>query len=118
MAKVTSRITIKRDGEVLLNKAGFSFRAGGIQRESVVGDNGVHGFVETIMPARLAGNLTHTEQQSLEQYGSISDATIMVETNSGQAYVMRNAWQTDAPELSTGSGEVGVAYESQPAERL
>lgn len=115
---VTSRITIKRDGEVLLNKEGFTFRPGGIQRESVAGDNSVHGFTETIIPARLTGNLSHKEQQDLTAYGDVADATIVITTNSGQSYVMRNAWQTDAPELNAGSGEVSVAYESEPAEQL
>lgn len=115
---VTSRITIKKDGDVLLNKEGFTFRPGGIERESVAGDNSVHGFTEKIQPAQLSGNLSHTEAQDLTAYGDVSDATIVVTTNTGQAYVMRNAWQTDAPQLDAGSGEVSVAFESEPAEKL
>jgi hypothetical protein len=102
----------------VLNKPGFTFRPGGIQRESVTGDQSVHGYTETIMSAKLSGNLTHTEQQSLEAYGSISNATIVITTNSNQQYVMRNAWQTDAPELNAQSGEVSVSYESAPAEKM
>ena len=115
---ITSRVEIKIDGAVVLNKPGFTFRPGGIQRESVMGDAGVHGYTEVWMPARLAGNLTHTEQQNLEAYGGIKDATIVISTNTNQQYVMRNAWQTDAPELNAQSGEVGVAYESAPAEKM
>lgn len=116
--KITSRITVKVDGDIVLNKPGFTFRAGGMQRETVTGDNGVHGFTETPMGARLAGNLSHTEAQDLLALGEIDNATILVETNTGQQYVMRSAWMTDLPELNTQGGETSVAFESKKAERI
>lgn len=119
MAKpVTSRITVKVDGEIVLNKSGWTFRPGGLQRESVTGDGGVHGYTDEYMPARAAGNLSHTEALDLISLGEITEATILIETNTNQQYVMRQAWLTDLPELNAGEGEVSVAFESEPAERL
>lgn len=117
MTPVTSRVTIKVDGEIILNRSGFTFRKGGVQRETVNGDSGPHGYTEQIMGARLAGNVTASEKSRLDKH-DVADATILVEMNTGESYVMRNAWSTELPELNVGEGQFGVAFESGPAEEM
>lgn len=114
---VTSRITVKANGEILLTRRGFTFRKGGIQRAAVNGDSGLHGYTEEAMGARLTGNVTATEKSELDSY-DVTDATIQIETNTGQTYVMRNAFMTDLPELDTDQGQFGVAFEGPEAEKL
>lgn len=114
---VASRATIKVDGEILLNKNGATFRPGGIERESVAGDSSVHGFTETIQPARLVVNVSATEKSEMDKF-DMTDATIQVEDNAGGAWVMNSAWRTEAPELDYGEGHFGLTFESDVAEKM
>lgn len=114
---ITSRVTIKVDGEIILNRSGFTFRKGGIQRTSVTGDGGVHGYTEEQMPSRLHGNVTDNEKSDIDDH-DIGDATILIETNSGKSYVMSGAWRVDMPEVDIGAGQYSVAFEGPAAERM
>lgn len=119
MAKVTGRITVKADGEILLTRSGWTFNPGGVNRNTIVGDSGVHGYAEETRPCRAAGNLSHTEKLDLvEAAKKWVDVTLLFETDTGQSYVSRGAWLTEPPELTAGEGETSVAFEGPPAERM
>lgn len=118
MAKVTGRVSIKKDGQQLLNRSGWTFNPGGVRRNTQVGDSGVHGHSEETVAPSVSGNVSHTKALDLVELGKDEDVTILFETDTGQSYVLRNAWLVDPPELTAGDGEVSLTYEGMAAERL
>lgn len=118
MAQITGRVTVKVNGEILLNKSGWTLHLGGVNRNVVTGDGGVHGYAEETVAPQCSGNLSHTEALDLEALGAIADATVLFETDTGQAYVLRNAWVTEPPVLTAGEGETSLTFMAISAERL
>ena len=119
MSKVTGRVTLKVNGDILLNKSGWTFNPGGVNRNSVNGDTGVHGFAEETRQSRAAGNITHTEALDLVSASkNWVDVTLLFETDTNQSYVVRGAWLTEPLELTAGEGETSVAFEGPAAEKL
>lgn len=118
MARITSRIKVLVDGDELLNKTGWTFNPGGINRTTVNGDQKTHGYTEEIMNAQVTGDISHTEAQDLVALGDIENATIVIETNSGQSYVIRGAWLTEPGALNTSEGGVTLTFEGPKAERM
>lgn len=117
MKPVTSRATVKVNGEIILNRRGGTFRKGGFPREAVVGDSGWHGHMEgEFVPSQFSCNVTDNEQSEMDQF-DVSDATILIETNSGKSYVMRNAVRTDIPELDLSEGQYNLVLQGPAAEK-
>lgn len=118
MAKVTGRITVKVDGDILLNKSGWTLNTGGVNRNPITGDTGVHGYAEETVAPSISGNISHTDQVDLMTLAAITDATVLFETDTGQSYVMRDAWLENPPELTAGEGETALTFRGMTVERV
>lgn len=117
--KTHSIAYIKVNGELLRTLPGAKLDLGGKVRASVVGASAVHGYSETIKPAMLECEISLTEGYSLEQLRNITDATVTYEADTGQSYVVREAFTTETLNVSAGEGgKVALKMEGQPAEEM
>ncbi len=116
--KYAGRATIRVDAAVLETDSGATLDIGGVMRSTVSGANQVLGYAEAPKPARLECEVFITEGVSLERLRQISAATITFTTDTGQSWVLSNAWLTEPP-VFTQAGEGGKArlvFEAPPAE--
>ena len=110
---------IKIDGELLETNKGAKCSLGGVSRKTIVGNNTVHGYAEEPKESGVECEISIGEGASLDKYRKISDATITFEADTGQTYVIRNAWLTEPPELTDGDGgKVGLKFAGPPAEEM
>ena len=110
---------IKVDGSLLATMPGAKLDLGGRERSSVVGDNQVHGFAEKLKPAALECEISLGQGMSLAQLQKITGATVTYEADTGQIYVMRDAFVVDTLSVTAGEGgKVGLKFEGQPAEEM
>jgi hypothetical protein len=115
--KTFSIAYIKVDGELLRSLPGAKLDLGGKVRSSVVGASEVHGYSEAIKPAQLECEMSLVEGFSLERLRNVTDATVTFEADTGQRYVMRNAFTTETLSITAGEGgKVALKMEGQPAQ--
>lgn len=118
MAKVTGRVEILANGVLLLNKNGAQASGIGesgrpaIKREPIMGDTGIHGYKETIEPAKLTVSLTDRDDVLLNSLAAINgDGTIVMRSvNGGKVYTMANAVCTTPLSVTAGEGDTKVEF--------
>jgi hypothetical protein len=119
MARITGRIEVLVDGELLLNKAGASAIGIGIsgrpnfELKSVTGDTGPHGYTEEPVPARCEVTITDRDDISLSTLASIRESGTIIfrAAGGGKVYTMGEATCLRNFTLTGGEGEVPIIFE-------
>ena len=118
MAKITGRIEVLVNGELLLNKAGAVANGIGIsgepnfELEQIVGDTGPHGFIEKPVPATCEVTITDRDDIMLTDLARIKeDGTIIFRAaGGGKVYTMEGATCLRNFSLTGGEGEVPITF--------
>lgn len=106
--KLASQATVTKNGAVLRVLPDGEFDPGGIKRTPVVGPNGeVLGYTEETVAASYKGKGMLAASEKLSDF-AFEDATVVVATNTGQKWIMRNAFTTETPKWGASKGEVVV----------
>jgi hypothetical protein len=114
-----SRVYIKLDGALLESLPGPKWKLGGNKRTPVVGNNKLIGYSEATEPGEVECEVPITEGMSLAQLKDITDATLTLELDTGQTYVGRNAFVTDALEVTSGAdGKLALKFACDPLEEM
>ena len=119
MAQITGRVEILVNGDLLLNKSGAKAMGIGISGEqnfelkAVMGDSGIHGYVEEPIAARLEVTITDRDDVKLSDLASIlGDGTIIFRAaRAGKVYTMNNATCLRNFEVTGGEGETTIKFE-------
>ena len=120
MAKITGRIEVLVNGQLLLNKAGAM--ASGIsisgkplfEKTLVIGDSGPHGYTQTPVAARCEVTVTDRDDIMLSDFASIPDgsATIIFRSaGGGKEYTMEGATCLGNFTITGGEGETPLIFE-------
>lgn len=120
MAGMThSMAYIKTDGAMLATLPGAKLDIGGKERAAVVGATSIHGYSETIKPSVLTCEISLQQGISLEKLRNITAATVTYEADTGQTYVMRNAFVAKTLSVTAGEGgKVALEFSGDPAEEM
>lgn len=118
MPKITGRVEVLLNGELLLNKSGASISGVGIsgepnlELEPVLGDTGIHGFKETPQPAICEVAVTDRDDVKLDKLARVrEDGTVIFRTaGGGKVYTMHNATCARNFKLTAGEGEVALKF--------
>jgi len=117
--KITGRVEIKVNGDTLLNKAGAVASGLGLsgvpnfERTEVMGDTGLHGFVEEPVIAMLEVTITDNDGVNLADFAAINgDGTVVFQSagGSGKYYTMATATCTSNMQLTAGQGETTLVF--------
>ena len=119
MPRITGRVKISVNSQLLLNKAGAV--AGGIglsgepnfELTAVMGDTGPHGYTETPIMAYLEVNVTDRDDISLDSLCRIREngTVVFAAAGGGKSYTMNNATCVRNATLTAGEGENTLRYE-------
>lgn len=104
MSKRLGKVFIKLDGELLESMGGATLDLGGVERPAVEGDNDVLGYYEKPKASKCDCKIALGPNTSLGKIKDITDATLTFECDTGQTYIVRNAWVSETLELSSGNG--------------
>lgn len=118
MARVTGRVEVVVNGIIVLNKSGAVASGIGesgkpaIKREPIIGDTGIHGFKETIEPARISVKITDRDDVKLSDLQKINgDGTVIMRAvGGGKVYTMANATCAGAFSVTAGEGETTLEF--------
>lgn len=110
---------IKHDGKLLETNPGASIDVGGVTRTTLLGNNAVLGFSEQPKQAVVSCVIALGAQTSLSELRAIKDATITFECDTGQTFVVRNAWLVNPPVATDGDGgAIPLQFEGPEAEEM
>jgi len=119
MSQRLGKAFIKWDGKLLESMPDAKISLGGVERNPVIGANNVHGFSEKIKESTLECEISVSTETSLDELANIADATITFECDTGQTYVMRNAFLTEPPQATAGDGgKVPLKFAGPKAEEM
>jgi Phage tail tube protein len=113
-------------GVAILRVDGYQYRLRGelkvspslVEREAVVGQDSVHGYIEKPRPPFISAKITDWGDVSLETLIAGCNVTVTAELQNGKVYVLRNAWLAQPPELDTAEGSFDVRWEGFACEEL
>lgn len=123
MPKITGRVEVVVNGEVLLNKTGAIAEGVGesgkiaVQRKEVLGDTGLHGVVEEPIVPKCTVKLTDRDDILLGRLAAINgDGTLIFRSaGGGKVYTMNGVYCLGNFKITAGEGEVdNVMFIGQP----
>jgi len=110
---------IKTNGALLETLPGAKINLGGIKRTPVKGANSVHGYSEEIETGKVECEISVSKDTKLIDYGKMSNVSITFECDTGQTFVIKNAFLTDPPEATAQEGgKVPLKFEGDPADQV
>jgi len=118
MSAIAGTAYLKADGAQYDLRGNMTVSVGGFQRETVTGQDGVHGFSQMPKAPFIEADLSDSGGLSLEQIGAITDATITVELINGKVYALQEAWCMGTPELNTAEGSMTVRFEAKRGQEI
>ncbi len=94
-------------------KANVTYNLGRDRRESVVGQDGTHGYKLVPQQAYIAGTITDADSLDLAELCDVDDATVILRRANGKTIVLDSAWYAGTGEGSTEEGEFDFRFEAQ-----
>jgi hypothetical protein len=118
MPQFLGRATIRANGQVIETAKGASLDLGGVKRNPIVSGRLV-GFAEETVPAMVECETSLRPGMSLETLRSMTGATIIFECDTGQRYVIADAFITDPPTMRDGEGgQIALKFAGPGAEEV
>ena len=116
----TGFATLKIDGDVLDTNSGASLDLGGVVRTAVMGSNRVLGWAQTPKQARLECEVFAQKGTNLQRFADIEEATITFTADTGNTWILPNAWLAEPPKFTQAGegGKVNLIFEAAVAEEV
>lgn len=109
---------VKRDGVQYSLKGTLTIQPNETQKESVVGQDGVHGYKESFVAPSISAQVTKTPDLSLKALEGVTNSTITAECADGTTYVLSNAFFSGLAELDAGEGQVTIKFEGMSCNEI
>ncbi len=106
--QIAGKVFLTINGQRLRSKEGASLEMGGIEREAVISDSGVDGFMEKFTAPKVDCKISLTPDIKLEDLQAFKDGTLVFETDTGRVYTLTGAWCAKPPKLE--KGEVTLEF--------
>lgn len=99
------------DGQTLMLAADLAYSVSNISRETLIGQDSVHGYAEKPSQSYIHATLRDSGTLSLAAINAWDDVTVVCELANGKTIVGRNMWTTEAQEVKTTEGTFEVKFE-------
>ncbi|MGZ3272377.1 MAG: phage tail tube protein [Caulobacteraceae bacterium] len=101
------------DGVSYALRGELTYTVSSSNRESVTGQDSVHGFSEKPMPGSIGGKFTDTGSVSVKSLADMTNVTVVADLANGKLIVGRNMWRVgEPPEVNTEDGSFSIKWES------
>lgn len=116
--QVLGQAKIKVDGMIIETDGQATLELGGSNREDVPGDYQAGNFRESTAPSKLDCSILIKRGVSLTGLREIDNATVTFEADTGQTYIIRNAYVSETISAGQGDGKAKVVFQGPPAQEL
>lgn len=115
MADTTNRLAgiafISVDGQSYMLQADLTYRVSNISRETLVGQDTVHGYSEKPEAGMISGTIRDAKGLSVASFNSMTNSTVVCQLANGKTIIGRNMWTVDVQEVKTAEGTFEVKWE-------
>lgn len=115
MADNTNRLAgiayISVDGQNYMLQADLTYRVSTIERESLVGQDAVHGYGEKPSTGMISATLRDAKNLSVAAVNSMTNSTVVLQLANGKTIIGRNMWTVDVQEVKTADATLDVKWE-------
>ncbi len=116
MGQLTDKATIRFGGVVQAMEDGVTFNPGGVNREGEVHGGRTYHKGSGVAPM-LEGNILHTKDTDVIALSAMTGATVIVELNTGQRYIMRQAFTTEPVPIDSGTGKSPIKISAEKVDK-
>lgn len=99
------------DGVSYMLAGEFSYKVSGVSRETLTGQDGIHGYSESPKQGYIAGTLRDSSNLSIADINAMNNATVVAELANGKTIIGRNMWTTDQQEAKSSDATIEVKWE-------
>lgn len=103
--------TISVDGQNYMLAGDLTYSPGSVARESLVGQDRVHGFSEKPRAPFISGSFRDAGTLTLDDFNNMVNVTVTLELANGKTVVGRNMWTVEAQEVKTPEATFEVKFE-------
>ncbi len=122
MADTTNRLAgtafIAVDGQTYMLAGDLAYSPSGVTRETLSGQDRVHGYSEKPKPGSISGTLRDAGGLSVKSFNAMTNVTVTLELANGKTVLGRNMWTVDALEVKTAEGTFEVKWEGFSVEEV
>jgi hypothetical protein len=115
MADNTNRLAgvayLSVDGQSFMLSGDLSYIVSKVKRETLIGQDGVHGYSETPVAGSISGTLRDGGTLSVAAINAMSNVSVVAELANGKTIIGRNMWTTEAQEVKTADATFEVKWE-------
>jgi hypothetical protein len=116
--RIAGKISFSVNGVRQNAKGSFSYNLGRDVRESVMGSDGFHGFMEKPQPAFIEGEISDRAGLDLAALVDTTDATVTLELGNGKVIALRDAFFAGEGTGNSEEGNIAVRFEGASAEEV
>lgn len=110
--------TVTVNGTAYQLEGNCTYSPSKVKRETLTGQDGVHGFKETPVPGSIGGSFRDSGGLAVADFNAMRDATVVLQLASGKQVIGRNMWTVDAQEIKTDEGTFDVKWEGPLVEEV
>jgi len=122
MADTTNRLAgtafIAVDGTTYMLAGDLSYSVSGVSRETLNGQDRVHGYSEKPKQGMISGTLRDGAGLSVAAFNAMTNVTVTLELANGKTILGRNMWTVEAQEVKTAEGTFEVKFEGFSVEEI
>ena len=116
--RVGGTITFRRNGISYLAKGSFEYNLGRPMRETVTGQDEVHGFTEKPQPATVKGMITDDGTLDIDLLCRGEGELITLELANGKTVMLEEAWSQTEGAVKTETGEIEINFVARKGEEF
>lgn len=116
--QITGKAIVRVDGRQWKTEDGAALDVGGVKRTPKVGGGAVYGYSEETAPPEMECKVYHTKETDVTAINKINNATVLFESDTGDSYVMREAFVLEPGKLESKDGTISVKFSAISCERL
>jgi hypothetical protein len=99
------------DGASFMLAGDFSYKVSGFSRETLKGQDGVHGYSETPQPGYIAATIRDSKGLSISDINAMTNVTVVAELANGKTIIGSKMWTTEQQEAKATDATIEVKWE-------
>jgi len=115
MADTTNRLAgiayLSVDGKQYMLAGDFAYSPSKVSRETLVGQDTVHGYSEKPHQGMMSGTLRDAGGLTVADLNAMTNVTVTAELANGKTIVGRNMWTVEVQEVKTADATIDVKWE-------
>ncbi|MEF3068066.1 phage tail tube protein [Pandoraea apista] len=105
----TASITV--DGTNYLLVGDFEYNPSSVTRETLSGQDGVHGFSEKKRPGSISASLRDAGNLTVADLNSMDNVTVVAQLANGKTIIGRNMWTVEDQTVKSTDATIEVKFE-------